>query len=76
MNKDIRMGMEIQEIIMYGHKLDEISQFLKGEIEFCFWFSDLKPLYDEFGYTEVNNCILEIASARENEQTVKQDDLY
>lgn len=71
MNKDIRMGMAIQKIIIYQNVLDDISRFLKGETETCLFFSDLKPLYDEFGYTEINNCILEIAKERENEQDNK-----
>lgn len=60
MNKDIKLGIEIQKL-KESYSFKELVKFLKGEETNCYNFDRLKPLYDVFGYAEVNTTILEVA---------------
>lgn len=68
MNKDVKLGLKIAKL-QDSYKYEDIMNFIKGEKKDCMYFDTLKPLYDEFGYTEVNEILLEIAK-----DEVKQDE--
>ena len=68
MNKDVKLGMEMEKL-KNNYYFDSLVEFLKGEKNDCYAFVNLKPLYDEYGYKEVNDLILEVAG-----QEVKQDE--
>ena len=54
----IRLGIEIRNI-QTSYYYESLIKFLKGEENECMYFDHLKPLYDEYGYKEVNKAILE-----------------
>lgn len=68
MTKDVKLGLNIAKL-QDSYKYEDIMKFIKGEKKDCMYFDTLKPLYDEFGYAEVNEVLLEIAK-----DEVKQDE--
>lgn len=70
LSEEIRLGLKIGRLKdTYGFK--DIYNFITGKKNECFYFVDLKPLYDEFGYQKVNEVILavgnEMFEVKENE---------
>lgn len=68
---DVRLGLKIGQFQMqYGFK--DIYNFIAGNTKDCMFYVDVKPLYDEFGYSKVNETILKIGKQmfkeEENEQ--------
>lgn len=66
MTKDVKLGLNIAKL-QDSYKYDDIIKFLKGEKKDCMYFDTLKPLYDEFGYKEVNEVLLEIERSEEKQ---------
>ena len=59
LSSEVKLGLKIGQLKnRYGFK--DIYNFITGETKDCFSFVDLKPLYDEFGYLEVNEVILAV----------------
>ncbi len=56
---NVRLGLKIGQLKnTYG--FEDIYNFITGKKNDCFYFVDLKPLYDEFGYSTVNDVILAV----------------
>lgn len=56
---DVRLGLKIGQLKNnFGFK--NIYNFIAGNTKECFYFVDVKPLYDEFGYSTVNDVILAV----------------
>lgn len=55
-----RFGMAMAEI-KNQYWFDSVVEFLKdGNKEGEWYFSKLKPFYDKYGYTKVNNLLIKI----------------
>lgn len=53
----IELGIDIRSIqTSYFYK--SLIKFLKGEETECMYLDKLKPLYDKYGYTTVNEMLL------------------
>lgn len=50
-------GMEIAEVVRQ-YWFSDVVQFLQGKTDFCYDFCKLKPLYDKYGYKEVNDFLI------------------
>lgn len=72
--KNIKLGMQLQKL-KDDYYFKEIAKFLKGNDtdKYNNYFSKLKPLYDEFGYTLVNDLIIEMADEEEKKEA-KEDE--
>lgn len=72
--KNIKLGMKLGKI-KNSYSFDKLVSFLKGETTDTYndYFSTLKPLYDEFGYTLVNKLIIEIGD-EETKKEVKENE--
>ncbi len=59
LSSDVRLGIKIGQLKdRYG--FNDIYNFITGKTKDCYYFVDLKPLYDEFGYSTVNDVILAV----------------
>ena len=73
MNKDIKLGMEIEKL-KHDYRYEQIVEFLKGKSDNCMYLDRVKHLYDEFGYELVNNTILELEKpVKESRPQVKEE---
>lgn len=67
---EVRLGIEIGQL-KDTYKFKEIYKFITDQSKDCFYFVELKPLYDEFGYEAVNNVIMTVGKkmyeVKENE---------
>ena len=60
MNKDVELGIKLAKV-SETYWFEELMLFFKGKSKRGgMYFENLKPLYDEYGYTEVNNILIEI----------------
>ena len=59
MNKEQLLVYKVCEL-RKSWEYEYISKFIKGIEKECRYFDKLKPLFDEFGYSEVMNILYEI----------------
>lgn len=59
LNEQVRLGLEVGHL-KDTYKFKDIYNFIAGKTKDCFYFVDIKPLYDEFGYQAVNDVILAV----------------
>ena len=69
---DIRLGLKIGQLKKNYYIFKDIYNFIAENTKECLYFADIKPLYDEFGYSKVNETILKVGKQMfkevENEQ--------
>jgi len=59
LSSEVKLGIKIGQLKdRYGFK--DIYNFIAGKTKDCLFYVDVKPLYDEFGYLEVNEVILAV----------------
>lgn len=71
LSSEVKLGIKIGQLKdRYG--FNDIYNFITGKTKDCYCFVNLKPLYDEFGYSTVNEVILavgkEMFEVKEDEQ--------
>lgn len=55
----VKLGMKLVELKdHYGYK--ELVEYLKGTIDQTYYLFILKPLWDKYGYNEINKLILKL----------------
>lgn len=60
----IKLGYEIGKL-QSGYGFKSIVEFIKGNIDTCYAFDTIKPLYDKYGYETTNKAILYIVEQYE-----------
>ena len=65
MLENTMLGYEIGKI-QSRYNFNSIVEFLKGKTTSCYSFDELKPLYDKYGYKQVNEAILHIDKTYNN----------
>lgn len=58
---DLRLGLKIGQL-KNNYSFKDIYNFIAEKTKECLYFSDIKPLYDEFGYSKVNDVILAVGN--------------
>lgn len=61
LSSEVRLGLKIGQF-KEKYEFKEIYNFIAGKKEDCYYFTELKPLYDEFGYITVNEIILAVGN--------------
>lgn len=58
---DVRLGLKIGQL-KNNYSFKDIYNFIAENTKECLYFADIKPLYDEFGYSKVNDVILAVGN--------------
>lgn len=59
LNEQVRLGLKVGQL-KNTYQFKSIYEFILGKEKECYYFVELKPLYDEFGYQAVNDVILAV----------------
>ena len=63
LNEQVRLGLEVGQL-KNTYQFKSIYEFILGKTKECYYFVELKPLYDEFGYQAVNDVILAVGKEK------------
>lgn len=68
--KSVKLGIALVDI-RHKYGFDEVVEYLKGNRKETFHLCLLKPLWDEYGYKEINDLILKLegVTPEDNKET-------